>query len=244
MERNVFRYRQTDSTNDAASRLLRSGEIPTEAYVIADIQEKGRGQGDHSWRSEAGKNLLMSWVIKPAFLSVGAQFLLSKIVSLAISDLLDSYSIPARIKWPNDLISNQRKIAGILIENSITGDRLKHSIIGIGLNINQQQFPEFRLVPTSMRLECRRELDISAIELQLMQLLSQRYMELEEGMMHEQIDSAYRDRLFRLNTPAEFSDGKKVFSGLIRGVDARGELLIETTGGIRAYGFHEIRMIH
>lgn len=242
MRRKVFRYRQIDSTNSEASRLLSAGKIKGQTFVVADSQGRGKGRGDHSWSSEGGKNLLMSWIVQPAFLSVSAQFQLSKTVSLAITDLLVSFGLSSSIKWPNDILCHGRKIAGILIENRIVGEQLQHSIIGIGLNINQRDFPDFSTAATSMSLEANDEFSLPEIESRLMDLLERGYGELEHKAQ-KSTDTRYLQRLYMLNETCRFSDGESVFIGTIRGVDEKGQLLVETQKQIHGFGFHEISMV-
>ena len=158
MERNMITYAELDSTNGEAARLSASGSLMGEFFVSANYQLDGKGQAGRKWVSDPGMNLLMSWVVFPAFLSVNQQFQLSKAVSLAISDLLEGYSISCRIKWPNDIISNSGKIAGILIENSWQGSEIRQSIVGIGLNVNQKTFPVFPYVAAGMIKEYGRVL--------------------------------------------------------------------------------------
>jgi BirA family biotin operon repressor/biotin-[acetyl-CoA-carboxylase] ligase len=241
MERKVITYPSLHSTNSEAARLISIATASQSLYVVSDFQEDGRGQGSNRWVSDAGKNLLMSWIVFPAFLSVHLQFLLSKAVSLAISDLLIDQSIPCEIKWPNDIISNNMKIGGILIENSLMGSTIKHSIIGIGLNINQSDFPAFAYTASSMRVLSGREYVVSELRDLLIQKLENRYDQLKSGDS-ELIDKQYLNRLFRLNKESLFSKGDQEFSGVIRGVSEMGELMVETNVGITNYGFHEIKI--
>ena len=136
-----IRLERVNSTNAWISEALKRGELREEVAIVADYQEEGRGQGDHMWESPVRENLLMSVLLFPAFLAASRQFHLSRVASLAISDLLTSMGLEPEIKWPNDILVKRRKIAGILIENGISGQYLSYSIVGTGLNINQSQFP-------------------------------------------------------------------------------------------------------
>ncbi len=218
-----------------------SGSVLGEFFVSAHFQHDGRGQAGRKWVSAPGKNLLMSWVVFPAFLSVNQQFQLSKAVSLAISDLLESHSIPCRIKWPNDIISNSGKIAGVLIENSWQGRKIKQSIVGIGLNINQQDFPVFPFPAVGMISEHGRTYDNDEIRKELVEQLEKRYEQLRKGDM-KKIDSDYLDLQYRLNKESLFKAGDSEFKGLIKGVSETGELIVERGGRLFTFGFHEIRM--
>jgi BirA family biotin operon repressor/biotin-[acetyl-CoA-carboxylase] ligase len=239
----VLNYTELNSTNSEAEQLILNGEITSQALIVADYQTNGRGTGKNIWQSEAGKNLLFSWIIFPAFLSVNMHFQLSKAVSLAITDFLMDHSIAAQIKWPNDILYEDKKIAGILIENSLVGTTFKHSIIGIGLNVNQKEFPLFPIPAISMST-------ITSLSYKLMELLNglnlslgNRYEQLKTGDSG-QIDLAYLDRMYRLNKESGFISGNKEFRGMIHGVNEMGELIVETKSGLSTFGFHDIKLIY
>lgn len=243
MKHKPLTYREIDSTNAEAARLLRSGDLPGGMVILSDYQSGGRGQGKNVWVSDPEKNILMSWIVYPAFLSVQDQFQLSKAVSLAITDFLGAHSLEAVIKWPNDILCSGAKICGILIENSVMGGQIRHSIVGIGLNVRQERFPEFPWRATSMFLEAGTKVAPGLLAESLAGFLDLRYDQLAGGGADE-INSAYLQRLYRLDAPSEFTDGRSRFTGVVRGVDASGRLQVEAGTGIRSYGFHEIRMIH
>ena len=142
----ILRFDNVASTNATATDLLRRGEIENGAVIIAKNQRGGKGQRGNSWSSKEGKNLLCSIVLKPSGLKAINQFLLSAVAALAIqytlAKLMGDVNSPAtsKVKWPNDVLINGKKIAGILIENSVQGDEVSSSIIGIGMNVNQTSF--------------------------------------------------------------------------------------------------------
>jgi len=242
MKHKPLTYREIDSTNAEAARQLRSGNLPGGMVIITDYQSGGRGQGENEWVSDPGKNILMSWIVYPAFLSVQDQFQLSKAVSLAITDFLGVHSLEAEIKWPNDILCNGAKICGILIENSIMGGQIMHSIVGVGLNVRQERFPEFPWRATSMFLETGTDVAPGPLAESLAGFLDLRYDQLAGGGA-EEINRAYLQRLFRLDASSEFTHGRSRFTGVVRGVDDSGRLRVEAGGKISSYGFHEIRMI-
>lgn len=243
MDDQVFNYKSLQSTNMEAERILKVDKINQSFYVVADYQTGGRGQGENEWISETGKNLLFSWLVFPAFLSVSDQFQLSKAISLAIYDFLQSYIEDVKIKWPNDIFCKNRKIGGILIENSVMGDKLKHSIIGVGLNINQTIFPSFPYHASSMKLECGKFFQLEKVKTPLFKKLQQYFSELELGQIQKH-NQQYLWALYGKDKVSTFADKSGEFQGLIRGVDDVGELLIETECGLRSFGFHEIKMKH
>ena len=134
------RVKETTSTNDYLAQLCKESKAKEFYTVMADIQTKGKGQRGNSWESEAGKNLTFSIVLYPTALEAPKQFCLSMLAALACHEALDNYTNGFSIKWPNDIYWKDKKIGGILIENELEGEYIVQSIIGIGLNINQEVF--------------------------------------------------------------------------------------------------------
>jgi len=141
------------STNSYASMFNQKNKIEKPHVFWTDFQTHGKGQKGESWHSESGKNLLFS-ILLDLELPVDSRFDISKAAALGIARYLDSLSVgEVSIKWPNDILVEDQKIAGILIENSIVGQQIKKAIIGIGLNVNQEVFPEFSRIATSIKLQ-------------------------------------------------------------------------------------------
>ena len=156
---NFIKISSVDSTNDYALS-LRSKKLFREGLVIvAEYQYKGRGQRTNIWESKFGKNLLLSFIFEPKIL-LSEQFVISKIVCLSVIDFLISFGIKATIKWPNDILFKNRKIAGVLIENIVSKGVITHSVIGIGVNINQLIFEKYKPNATSLSLELEKNVDI------------------------------------------------------------------------------------
>lgn len=243
LSRITRKYRETGSTNEEMNRLL-EGEILEEGTIVnAEYQTSGKGHQGNSWSSQKGKNLLFSILLKPEFLSLEKTFHLSRIISLSVIDVLDKQGIKAEIKWPNDILVGSSKICGILIENAISGNKILHAVIGIGLNVNQDKFDSDIPSPTSLCLEkgCHYDRDLlieefrSALESWYQVLL----MGNENNILH-----TYHDRLYLVDKPARYSDGKTDFNASILGVLPGGELEVMTEGGeIRRFGFKEIGYI-
>jgi BirA family transcriptional regulator, biotin operon repressor / biotin---[acetyl-CoA-carboxylase] ligase len=144
---------ETDSTNAVAFELL-SKINPSHGFtVISDYQTAGKGQYGREWQSEPAKNLLFSVILGPDQMPIDDMFFLHLVSSLAIIRTLDEMGIPkTEIKWPNDIYIGTRKLAGILIQNQLQGKLIQWSVVGIGLNVNQTQFPDF-LNASSLKLE-------------------------------------------------------------------------------------------
>ncbi len=241
MEYNTIHITTVNSTNSYLKELIVAGNAPAKTVVLADYQDAGRGQGSHVWVSEKHMNLLFSWIVFPAFLAVSDQFSLSKAVSLGIVDALGEIGLEADIKWPNDILCKGRKIGGILIEHSIMGARLHSSIIGIGINVNQKEFPAFPFPASSISNELQKSQQLMDLFELVMEKLLRRYDQLTERK--EEIDMEYGERLFGLKTICEFQAGSEKFSGKIIGVNKVGELEIDVSGNTRTYGFHELHML-
>ncbi|MDR0510809.1 MAG: biotin--[acetyl-CoA-carboxylase] ligase [Rikenellaceae bacterium] len=223
----------TGSTNDAASDpACRHGDI-----VVALEQSCGRGQRGNSWSSERGRNLTFSIVLEPENFAAERQFMLSKIVALSIVEVLAKFGVEARIKWPNDIYAGSRKIAGVLIENSVCGAQLTRSIVGIGLNVNQTAFDPALPNPTSVALETGREADLG-------HLLKELYITLMSMLRRgggRSVDRLYLEKLYLRGVPHRFTASGRSFEGVIRGVGDYGELLVEQEGGATdSYLFKEI----
>ncbi len=144
-------FKSIDSTNLQAHRELPHAEEGT--VWVADFQTAGRGQRGNSWESSKGENLLFTILLRPDFVPVADQFSISQITALAIVKYLESKGLQPKIKWPNDIYINDKKICGILIEHTLSGANLSASILGIGININQMVFESDAPNPTSLLLE-------------------------------------------------------------------------------------------
>jgi BirA family transcriptional regulator, biotin operon repressor / biotin---[acetyl-CoA-carboxylase] ligase len=236
----VIRLRTIDSTNNYANSLLINNEIVGETVVRADFQTAGRGQSGTTWYSEPYNNLTFSLVLFTGYLNAKNQFSLLQTISLALKEFLIANGIQAFIKWPNDIISNERKICGILIENSVTNDFLTHSVIGIGLNVNQEKFNSFRPGAISMRKITGTLYDIDDVFHSLLFHIS-RKLELLKNVKFRKIKRDYLEGLFRFKEQVDFIAGDKKFSGKIIDVESTGRLVIlSDTGRKRKFLFKEV----
>lgn len=236
----IYHIEQTTSTNEDARR----GEYTHLDVVWAERQSAGRGQRGHSWHSLEGENITFSVVLLPRFLPITEQFLLSEIVALALVDTLEEYGIECRIKWTNDIYVEDSKIAGVLIEHSLSGNSLERTIVGIGLNVNQAEFPADLPNPTSMRRVSGRMFDRGEVLERFMSHLKTLYDALESGHKGD-IESRYTRTMYHLgerHTYALPSDEK--FEATIRGVRPSGELILEHSDGtLHQYAFKEVEFV-
>jgi len=232
----------TGSTNAVLREWLMQGKIQPPAVLRADYQLSGKGQSGNSWRGDPGKNLLISFLLHPAFLSASEQFMLSKVAALALFELLRDLELNPVIKWPNDLLLEEKKLAGILIEHGISGTEIKHSIIGIGLNVNQEVFPVFPRPATSLILEGKKKQKPEDLALVLEEKLMEGCRLLEEGGA-EQINAHYLEHLYGRGQVLPFSSAGREFTGIIRGIGAFGHLLVEQDETLMEYGMQEISFL-
>jgi BirA family biotin operon repressor/biotin-[acetyl-CoA-carboxylase] ligase len=237
---------RVDSTNAYASQVFTTSEFEDGTVIQAHEQYAGRGQHDHTWLSEAGKNLTFTVCLKPRFLAPDRQFQLNKAIALAVLDFIRSFTSQgieksqeiSRIKWPNDIYYGDRKIGGILIENKIMGSILEATFAGIGLNINQMHFAPDIPNPVSLIQILGHETILKDALVSLCGLLDKRYLDL----MHT--DQVHPDREFDQNLLGfdqwrDFLCDGKLLEGRIKGVDNSGRLLVENQNDEILYFSHK-----
>lgn len=244
---NIIRLTETASTNTYAANLLMA-EKPAEGTIIfSGSQTEGRGQQGNNWESEGGKNLTVSLILYPFFLKPEKQFVLNKFASLAVLDfvkLLISVNMSPKIKWPNDIYVGDKKIAGILIENSIAGNCFEHIIIGIGININQEKFSCNAPNPVSFKLLTGKEYDIENCLKELCVSLNKRYDQMQENF-HSTFDSDYLKNNYRYNVFSKFRKNDSLIYAKISGISESGKLQIQDKEGkYSEHAFKEIEYIN
>lgn len=198
----------------------------------------------NGWNAEKGKNLLFSLLIYPDNVLANEQFIISRIASLAVKNTLDQFTDDIRIKWPNDIYWKDKKIAGMLIENDIRGRNIVNSVIGIGININQEVFPDELPNPVSLKQITGSEqdrdyiLDIFTREFFLL------YREFQDGDIRA-IEDEYMLDLYRINDYYWFEDNDGRFKAKIKEVQPSGHLVLETLEGgeKRVYAFKEVAFV-
>jgi BirA family transcriptional regulator, biotin operon repressor / biotin---[acetyl-CoA-carboxylase] ligase len=240
-----------DSTNLEAYRNINNSSDIT--VWGADFQTAGRGQRGNKWESESGRNLTFSILFKPSNILAVKQFLISQITTLGILSYLKNKGINAKIKWPNDIYIEDKKICGILIENIISSDILSASIVGIGLNLNQKIFRSDAPNPTSLILEIEKIFSDVTDELSVKEEFSQLLKEIiifyellktEEG--REKIEELYHNSLYRLGQWHDFINtvSDEVFKGRILGINEKALLRIESSEGLEhCFAFKEIKYL-
>ncbi len=234
-------YDTIDSTNKEALRLLASGSNLHGTAILARHQTDGRGQYGRSWYAGPESHLAMSIILQSTNMLLAELPLLAMKTSLAVARTI--HSIDSRlfplIKWPNDIYLGDRKIAGILIENSISSTKVQHSVIGIGMNVNEFQFPADLPNPVSLYLLTGKEYDIDAIaenlRNQILKLLDE---------THRNWKPEYDNLIYQKGKQNEFELNGQKISATILGVDDEGRLLLDMGDHlIKSYFSHEINWL-
>lgn len=232
---------ECQSTNDLASQLGMQPSTLEGAVVVTDHQTSGKGQRGNVWIAESGKNLTFTIILKPHFLIAHQQFQLNIAIALGISDfLMDTIDSQVSIKWPNDILIDGKKVCGVLIENQLRGETISHSIVGIGLNVNQVDF-QFENA-TSLGILINKIFALPTLLEDLLHKMEIRYLQLRSGHRDLMINE-YLNRLYWRDEKHVFSSEQVEFSGTIRGIDNTGRLIIETQTGNRFFSMKEVTYV-
>ena len=238
----ILKLDAIDSTNSYLRNLIKNSDVENWTVVVTDHQTNGKGQLDNKWFSEKGKNLTFSILVQLNDLKIENQYYLNYCISMALYNVL-KYYIPSKlsVKWPNDILSAKNKISGILIENSIKNDLIKYAIIGIGLNVNQINFPNDIANATSLKTILKKTVDKDEL-LDKILLEIQYQLVLIKQKKFEEIKLLYESVLYKKGVPSMFIYGNNdSFLGKILGVGNEGKLQIELENEIiKEFGFKEI----
>lgn len=244
-ERLIVRLDEVESTNLQLKKITRESHPEEGSLVIADYQTAGRGQMGTSWFSSKGENLLFSLLIYPQHVVANEQFIISRFASLAVKNMLDQFTNDIRIKWPNDIYWQDKKIAGMLIENDIQGKYIENSVIGIGINVNEQTFPSELPNPVSLRQITGSVQNRDYMLETFMREFFLLYREFQQGRV-EVIEDEYMLDLYRVNDYYWYEDATGRFQAMIEDVLPSGHLLLRTLEGdeVRKYAFKEVTFVN
>ena len=240
----IIKRSAINSTNDYLKDLIAKQVVTNFTVVVTDSQTKGKGQMGSVWISEPSKNLTFSVLLKDLIVDLHQLYTLNIVVSLAIISVLDNYKIPAvTIKWPNDIMSGNHKIGGILIENSFKSNGEVISIVGIGLNVNQISFGN---LPNASSLK-----DKTSKHFDLEELLQQLCLSIKQFVpkISSQTDliwNLYHQKLFKIGVPMAFENSKgEKFMGIIQHVSSDGllNILLENDSVVQ-FGVKEVKMLY
>jgi BirA family biotin operon repressor/biotin-[acetyl-CoA-carboxylase] ligase len=239
MNKLIFKYKdQVDSTNIS----LKKDKTASEGTIlISNYQSSGKGMGINHWESKNGENITASIVLEPIFIQPANAFLISMAISYGIIEFLKKFNLEARIKWPNDIYIENKKIAGILIENEFTSKQITRTIAGVGLNVNQVEFKDAPN-PTSLKILTNKSYSVKMLAEKLFAQIYNNYQLL--SVNKKMITERYHNHLLGLNQYLLFDDGNSKFAGKIKSVAEDGQILIiDETKKEHKYYFKEVAMI-
>jgi BirA family transcriptional regulator, biotin operon repressor / biotin---[acetyl-CoA-carboxylase] ligase len=242
----IIRLVETDSTHDYLVELLKTDHtIESGTLIATGYQKKGRGFGDHTWESESGKNLLFSMYYKPYALHSQHQFYLNMAVALGVQSFIQSMvqHQDIAVKWPNDLYINDKKAGGLLLQHTVSGFTILHSIIGIGLNINQLRFLSNAPNPVSLRHYMENDLDLNECLDGLCRQLD-RHLYMLEQREFQAIKSRYLSVLYAREVLRKYKHGEELIEARIKDISDYGSLILEKADGMKIEcDMHEIQFI-
>lgn len=240
----IIKLDAIDSTNSFLKELNKDSSLENFTIAVTKNQQKGRGQRDANWYSEPFKNLTFSVLVNKLKLKTNEAKYINFAVSLAIFKVLEIYKIPNLfIKWPNDIMSANKKICGILIENSLSNNKINNSIIGIGLNVNQVNFPNLERV-SSLNNILGYELNLDDLLIDLTKQLKFQF-ELLNKKLFSNLENEYLAVLYKKDIPSMFKTDKGItFLGKIIGIATNGNLLVENENNeVEEFAIKEISFL-
>ena len=237
----IIKLNAIDSTNRYLADLVSKIPLKDYAVVMAQYQSAGQGQRGSNWQSEKGKNLIISILKKNIKTKVQDQFEINMRISMAVLITLNTFGIPnLSVKWPNDILSDNKKISGVLIQLIVKKEIIKQAIIGIGINVNQTHFNNLPQA-SSMKSITGTAFDIEALTTELMTQLKH-YFDVTNT---DKLMTEYESVLFRKNKPSTFVNIQGVsFVGTIQGVSKRGMLRVKSEKVIEEFDLKSIQMIY
>lgn len=241
----IHHFEQLPSTNAYAADFITKNKPSDGTVISASNQTAGRGQHGSIWESSANQNLTLSIIFFPAFLLPKHQFWLNQAVALAVRDFIaENVNKKVCVKWANDIYIENKKVAGILIQNGISGTSITSSVIGIGININQSEFAfEGNQKATSLFLATQKLHDLESLKKELFWHIETRYLQLKRNDIHK-IQSDYITVLYQYQERKEYElpTGER-FVGTIEGIAPNGQLVINSEGVFLKFNIKEVRFL-
>lgn len=233
--------KETDSTNQYAKKMVSNTKPFEGTAIFADFQSNGKGQNGNVWQGEAGKNLYISIILYPKFLSIKDHYLLNKAICISVWESVADYYHDVKIKWPNDIYANNKKVAGILIENNLQGSNWQSSIVGIGVNLNQNEFPT-EIQATSIMNLTKKEIDKESFRKLLYNKLNKNYLAIR-NKQSENIDRTYTKNLLGYQEQNDFLIDGDITKAQILGVNNQGQLCLENSGELKYFNHGKIKQL-
>lgn len=241
----LIKLNAIDSTNSYLKKLVKETALQDQTVVIAENQISGRGQMGNGWVSQKGQSLTFSAFKQYDGLLTSRQFMIAMAISSGIFEVLQGLDVPTiSIKWPNDIMSAQKKVGGILIENVLEGNTIKYSVIGIGLNVNETTFLGLPRA-SSLKLETGINFNLEKVLQLILKNIFRKLKNLSQKDFSE-IKKDYEKNLFRREMISVFenTDGLR-FNGIIKGVSEIGELMVETeNAALQKFQLKEVKLIY
>jgi len=239
----VIRLKETISTNNDMKDLLAERLLAEGSIIVAEYQTGGRGQLGNVWESEAGRNLLFSIVLYPDCIQANQQFIISQVTALSVCRTLSEYIDNVKVKWPNDIYWKDKKICGMLIENDLMGSVISKSIIGIGLNINQEIFTGDAPNPISLKQITGQTYNLDDMLHSFRRHFYSMYLHLLQEKADD-IRNEYRTMLYRGEGVFTYKDAEGEFKAAIADIEPMGHLVLQLTDDtFRRYAFKEVSFI-
>lgn len=240
---NIIKLSAINSTNDYLKQLVVNTNPENFTVVVAEHQTQGRGQMGAEWKVESGKNLTFSVLLKQDTFNVSDIFTLNVAVALSVADAVSFFGIPSiSVKWPNDILAGNKKMGGILIENSLKSDGSFYAVIGIGLNVNQADFTELPKA-TSMFAEVQEEFDKDMVLHQILERLKDSVLAMSVNA--QTLWDNYHERLFKKGLPMPFEKDGTRFMGIIQNVTENGRLqVLLEDDTVAEYGIKEVQLLY
>ncbi len=232
-----------DSTNNYIANLLKTDDIAHGTVILSYNQQNGRGQRGTEWTGEPYKNIAFSIYLEHSHKTINDAHFLSYAISLAVKDFLLSYKIDAKVKWPNDLLVENKKIAGVLIENQVSSINLNSSIVGIGINVNQVFPSNLPFSVTSMTKLLNRELNLEALSLTLVDCIEKRYEQFIKGD-YLSLAKEFAENMWKKGEwlTAEIEGVQQKVK--IEGTDENGYLVLNVNGEKRSFDIKEVKFVY
>lgn len=242
----IHKYQRLNSTNDQALDWVTQQGGTQELVIWTEDQSHGRGQGQNTWYSVPGQSLLFSVLLYPHQLNAAHAFMLNQLMAVAAQSMLTKYLPGERVqlKWPNDIWVQNKKLGGILIQTGISGAAIKYAVAGLGINVNQAEFPAHLPQSTSMQMLCGKPHDLTTLLYEFLATLQPYYMWIQEGN-YQDLTDLYKEHLLgwqQLNIYMT-KDGRKPFAARFVALDDHGQMVLETEQGLNTYQHQQIKYL-
>lgn len=241
----IIKLNAIDSTNSFLKDLAKNTALENYTVVVTDNQTNGRGQQESAWQSKPFKSLTFSVFIGFKNLEIQQKKYLNFAISLAIFDVLSDENLSKlTIKWPNDILSANKKICGILIENTFIGNKIKNSVVGIGLNVNEIDFSNTLKKVTSLKKETHKDYNLDELLVKIVTKIEEKITLLNSEKFNK-LEETYLKHLFKKNTTTMFKNSNgNLFMGIIVGISNNGKLQVQLENDvIKEFGIKEISFV-